>query len=284
MDNAGIAVAAIRAAGLASRISAAWRRRAWPARLQRLHGTLAALAPGREVWLDGGHNPGGGEALATQLAEWGPTHLIVGMKQAKDTAEFLRPLLPHAASLWAVAEPGQHLALPVEAIIAASGGVGRPGRTVAEALRSLDATPGRVLICGSLYPGWGGAEGGRGGTDMIDRLTEADRARWTELWTAYLDFYSTVLPPEQYDYTWKRLMTGDGLYGFGFRHEGQLAGITHYLFHESGWTLQPVVYLQDLYRRRGDAANRWRTAVDRGRGGRRPDRWRHPDVLANATG
>ena len=86
-----------------------------------------------------------------QLAAWGPTHLIVGMKQAKDTAEFLRPLLPHAASLWAVAEPEQHSALPVEAIVAASGGMARPGPTVLEALRKLDRSPGRVLICGSLY-------------------------------------------------------------------------------------------------------------------------------------
>jgi hypothetical protein len=38
---------------------------------------------------------------------------------------------------------------------------------------------------------------------MIDRLTETDWPRWAELWCAYLDFYSTVLPPEQYDDTWR---------------------------------------------------------------------------------
>jgi dihydrofolate synthase/folylpolyglutamate synthase len=151
VDNAGIAVAAIRAARLPVASFAGLSQAEWPARMQRLHGRLAALVPGRELWLDGGHNPGAGDALAAHLAGWGPTHLIVGMKQAKDTAEFLRPLLPHAASLWAVAEPEQHLALPVEAIIAASGGLARPGPTVADALRSLDATPGRVLVCGSLY-------------------------------------------------------------------------------------------------------------------------------------
>jgi dihydrofolate synthase/folylpolyglutamate synthase len=150
-DNAGIAVAAIRAARLGVDRFAGLAQAQWPARMQRLHGPLAALVPGRELWLDGGHNPGAGEVLADHLAEWGPTHLIVGMKQAKDTAEFLRPLIPHAASLWAVAEPEQHLALPVEAIIAASGGVARPGPTIAEALRALPDTPGRVLICGSLY-------------------------------------------------------------------------------------------------------------------------------------
>ena len=82
---------------------------------------------------------------------------------------------------------------------------------------------------------------------MIDRLTQADRPRWTELWTAYLQFYDTVLPPEQYDHTWQRLMSGAGLYGFALRHEGRLAGITHYLFHESAWTMKPTVYLQDLF-------------------------------------
>jgi dihydrofolate synthase/folylpolyglutamate synthase len=153
IDNAGIAVAAVRAAGLQlpDRAFAGLAAAVWPARLQRLTGAVAAMAGGRTVWLDGGHNPGGGEALAEFLRDTGPAHLVVGMKQSKDTAEFLRPLLPYAASLWAVAEPGQHQALPVAAIIAASGGVARPGPTVADALAALDDGPDRVLICGSLY-------------------------------------------------------------------------------------------------------------------------------------
>ena len=154
VDNAGIAVAALRAAGLTlppSAFAHGLSHAAWPARLQRLHGRVAAMAGGRAVWLDGGHNPGGGEALGAFLRETGPTHVIVGMKQAKDSVEFLRPVLPYAASLWAVAEPGQHQALPVEAIIAASGGVARAGPTIAAALAALDGAPDRVLICGSLY-------------------------------------------------------------------------------------------------------------------------------------
>ncbi len=163
-DNAGIALAALRAARPVlpagaltdAALAAGLARAAWPARLQRLTGRLAALLPaGWELWLDGGHNPGAGLALAAQLAAWGdrPVHLVVGMKQAKDTAEFLRPLLGLAASVWAVAEPEQHLALPVEAIVAASGGVARPGPLVADALRGVprEGAPGRVLICGSLY-------------------------------------------------------------------------------------------------------------------------------------
>ena len=157
IDNAGIAVAALRA-GLRVPTMAIARGLAgaiWPARLQRLTGRLAASLPaGWELWLDGGHNPGAGVALAEHLSASGqPAHLIVGMKQGKDSAEFLRPLLAHAASVWAVAEPGQHLARPVGDIIAASGGVARPGPTVVAALAAIarEYPPARVLICGSLY-------------------------------------------------------------------------------------------------------------------------------------
>ncbi len=159
LDNAGIAIAALEASGIAvsdAAIAAGIAAAEWPARLQRLHGRLAqTLPPGWELWLDGGHNPGAGEVLAAHLATWAdrPVHLIVGMKDSKDAAGFLRPLLPHAATLWAVAEPGQHSALPVEAIVAASGGVARPGPHVADALAVIvrEPGPGRVLICGTLY-------------------------------------------------------------------------------------------------------------------------------------
>jgi len=160
LDNAGIAIAALRASGLGvpdPAIAAGVARAEWPARLQRLHGVLAALLPrGWELWLDGGHNPGAGVVLAAHLQTWAdrPVHLIVGMNQRKDAVEFLRPLLSRAASVRAVVEPGQHLAMPVEAIIAASGGVAQPGGRVADALRALareDGRQARVLICGTLY-------------------------------------------------------------------------------------------------------------------------------------
>ena len=155
MDNAGIAITALRASGLTFE-PAGIARAEWPARLQRLTGALAAQLPtGWELWLDGGHNPGAGVVLADYLRGWAdrPLHLVVGMKQSKDAAEFLRPLLDLPAGLWAVAEPGQHLAYPVEAIIAASGGRARPGPTVAGALAQLprEGAPARVLVCGSLY-------------------------------------------------------------------------------------------------------------------------------------
>jgi dihydrofolate synthase/folylpolyglutamate synthase len=165
-DNAGIAVAALRAWNpdwlRAEAIAVGIASAQWPARLQRLRGRLAASLPKEwELWLDGGHNPGAGLALATQLRAWRdaaperPIHLVVGMKRSKAAAGFLAPLLPLSDTVWAVAEPGQHLAIPVEDIVAASGGVARRGPTVAAALAALPRgegrPPARVLICGSLY-------------------------------------------------------------------------------------------------------------------------------------
>ncbi len=159
-DNAGIAIAALRAASLGIPDQAFARGLAiaeWPARLQQLHGKLRALLPeGWELWLDGGHNQGAAEALALQLDAWRdrPTHLVVGMKQSKDAAAFLHQLLVRAASAWAVAEPGQHMALPVEAIVAAADQPMAVGPRVTDALRGIAegaGPPGRVLVCGSLY-------------------------------------------------------------------------------------------------------------------------------------
>ncbi len=92
IDNAGIAIAALRASSLAlagRAYGAGVASAQWPARLQRLTGRLAAALPeGWELWLDGGHNPGAGLVLAEHLAGWSdrPAHLIIGMKQAKDSA------------------------------------------------------------------------------------------------------------------------------------------------------------------------------------------------------
>jgi dihydrofolate synthase/folylpolyglutamate synthase len=156
-DNAGLAIVALRASGLGVPAEAIARGAAtaeWPGRMQRLHGRLAEHLPsGWELWLDGGHNEGAAVVLAELLAGWRdrPLHLVVGMKQTKDPAAFLGHLLPFAASVTAVAEPGQHLALPVEAIIAASHGVATAGPDVRGALSGLRGGPARVLICGSLH-------------------------------------------------------------------------------------------------------------------------------------
>jgi len=63
---------------------------------------------------------------------------------------------------------------------------------------------------------------------------------------AYKAFYATVLPDEEYERTWTRLMSADGIYGLGARLDGRLVGITHYLFHTGIWAHQSC-YLEDLF-------------------------------------
>lgn len=155
IENAGIALTALRLAGVnvtPASLAQGLQQVTWPARLQKLTGRLVALLPtGSELWLDGAHNPGGAEVLAQQLQAWdGPTTLLLGMKKSKDVAEVIRILAPHAAALYAVAEPTQHLALPVDDIIAASGGKALAGPDIRHALAQI-TQPTRVLICGSLY-------------------------------------------------------------------------------------------------------------------------------------
>lgn len=84
---------------------------------------------------------------------------------------------------------------------------------------------------------------------QIRPLTEADAEDWSRLWTAYLAFYSTVLPAEVHAATWARLM-GGAFYdprGMIVLRGGQVVGLVHFLLHRSGWKLEHVTYLQDLY-------------------------------------
>jgi dihydrofolate synthase/folylpolyglutamate synthase len=165
IDNAAMAIAcAERLEGFGiddAALRAGAAHAVWPARLQRLtDGPLAALLPAAwELWLDGGHNPAAGVALADQAASWRdrPLHLVVGMLATKDAGQFLAPLARHAESLVAVPVPGSQAGLPageIEALAAEMGFRAISAPDTAAALREITAKqtrPGRVLVCGSLY-------------------------------------------------------------------------------------------------------------------------------------
>ncbi len=160
IQNAGAAITALRALGRdAAACEAAVTRAEWPARMQRLrHGPLVDLAPQVELWLDGGHNPAGGAAVAATLARMPTreTHLICGMLNTKDVAGYMQPLAGQVTRLHAVSIPGEKNTLPAETTRDAALSVGIPAEaaaSVASALAGIAAqTPGaRVLICGSLY-------------------------------------------------------------------------------------------------------------------------------------
>jgi dihydrofolate synthase/folylpolyglutamate synthase len=166
IENAGAAIAALRAAGFAlpaSAYEAGVAGADWPARLQRL-GTgqlIRLLPPGAELWLDGGHNAAGAEVTAAALADLEervpkPLALVCGMLATKEAAPFLKSFAGLARRLVAVPVPHEQ---------------GRPPEVLAETARALGfqadvaedveaalarlageiAAPPRVLITGSLY-------------------------------------------------------------------------------------------------------------------------------------
>lgn len=160
VQNAGTALAALRALGATdAQARAAVTQAEWPARMQRLrHGPLVDLAQGAELWLDGGHNPAGGQALAATLAAMParPTHLVCGMLNTKDVAGYLRPLADHAASLTAIDIPGEPNTLPATQTADAARQIGMTAHVAQDAAQAVERLvtrhPGaRILICGSLY-------------------------------------------------------------------------------------------------------------------------------------
>jgi dihydrofolate synthase/folylpolyglutamate synthase len=155
IENAGISLAALRYIGKGD-AEAAMTQVVWPARLQRLRrGPLVKAAGLSELWLDGGHNPAAGEALALALLEMPrrPVHLICGMLNTKDVAGYLRPLAAQAKSLTAVEIPGEANTLSAEETATAARSAGietRVANSVDAAVASLPQDV-RILICGSLY-------------------------------------------------------------------------------------------------------------------------------------
>jgi dihydrofolate synthase/folylpolyglutamate synthase len=116
----------------------------WPGRLQRLgQGPLTALAPGREIWLDGGHNADAGAAIARHFNE--RVHLIIGMLASKNPLAIVDPMEDRLASLSVVAVPGSE-SHPA----AAFGPRAQYRANLEDALRSIEGE-GPVLIAGSLY-------------------------------------------------------------------------------------------------------------------------------------
>ncbi|WP_296640256.1 bifunctional folylpolyglutamate synthase/dihydrofolate synthase [Roseinatronobacter sp.] len=159
VQNAGTAIAALRALGHGAGADAAVTRAEWPARMQRLRqGPLVDALPGGTLWLDGGHNPAAGQAIASTLAAQGdrPLWMICGMLNTKDVTGFMQPLAPHARRLYAVSIPGEAATLSAQATAEAARGAGIEAVEAESVLAALQAiaaedSSAQVLICGSLY-------------------------------------------------------------------------------------------------------------------------------------
>ena len=161
-DNAALAVAMLRHQAAITvpeaALSAAMEWTRWPARMHLLGpGPLTDLLPeGSQVWLDGGHNPDAGAAIAKTLESGPPVDVIIGMLKNKDAPGFLTPFVHKIASLHAVPIPGHDHHDPEDLcqLVRSSlniTDVDTSGNVATSLSQLAAADPTNVLICGSLY-------------------------------------------------------------------------------------------------------------------------------------
>ncbi len=167
--NAGTAIAALRAADLCKLTSPALEaglvKAEWPARMQRLASghLLDAVPVGSELWLDGGHNPEGGRAIAAALADLEervprPLVVVLGMLASKDHETFLRNFAGLARHLIAVPITDHEKTTAPDIIVATAAKIGIPSQaayTFRQGLSKIGQLgiepPPRIIITGSLY-------------------------------------------------------------------------------------------------------------------------------------
>ena len=162
-DNAALAIAMLRhqtaihipEAALAAAME--WTR--WPARMQTLSaGPLTDQLPtGSTVWLDGGHNPDAGAAIAKTLEDGPSIHVIIGMLMNKDALGFLTPFAHKIESLSAVPIAGHEHHDPKDLCDWAQNSFkiadARHANSITDAIEQLAGrqVSANILICGSLY-------------------------------------------------------------------------------------------------------------------------------------
>lgn len=134
----------------------------WPGRLQPLTEAhwLRQLPEGSHLWLDGGHNPAGGKAIADWVqAERGAEakiHLICGMLGNKDAVGFLQSLAPYIEHAWMIPIPHEPKSALPEKLVAQAKTIGASATActnLAAALAEITqkGKAVQVVIAGSLY-------------------------------------------------------------------------------------------------------------------------------------
>ena len=154
VQNAGLAIAMLRhqakfqVSQEAMQLGPAKAR--WPARMQRMGN--GPLTGERDVWLDGGHNPSAGNAIASavdgrfNLTITEPFHLIIGMLDNKNPQALLDPLGDRVRTLQVVPVPG-HDSHPASAF----GEDAMARDDLEDALMNVPDDDYPILIAGSLY-------------------------------------------------------------------------------------------------------------------------------------
>ena len=170
LANAAAAIRALKAAGFDlsnSDIETGLQQAEWPGRMQKLNeGMVFEIAPfGAEIWIDGGHNPGAGQAIAETMAELEerqprPLFMITGMINTKDPVGYFSAFVDMARHVYTVPVTGSDAGIDpvVLAGEAAKAGISaQPALDVSQAMELMKEDwgdmdqPPRILIGGSLY-------------------------------------------------------------------------------------------------------------------------------------
>ncbi len=170
IDNAGLAIATVRALGDArignAEIAKGLAATRWTARMELLEpGYLHTLVPeGTEIWLDGGHNPSAGRAVSAALADLDeraprPLVLVTGLLNTKRSDGYLKPFAGLVQKVLTITIPGEQNAIPAAELAQqaiAAGLDAQACRGLEDAVRLAgqvtgQGNPARVVIGGSLY-------------------------------------------------------------------------------------------------------------------------------------
>jgi len=143
----------------------------WPARCQPLQpedfGLEVNGGEPPEIWLDGGHNPNAGTALAATMADLEeqvqrPLFLVLGMMNNKDASAYLESFRTLAAAIFAVPIPDQENGASPQSLCAAAKEAGLTAHIADDVTSALQRIVSqnksadhmrapRILIGGSLY-------------------------------------------------------------------------------------------------------------------------------------
>jgi len=87
---------------------------------------------------------------------------------------------------------------------------------------------------------------------LVRPVRRNDYEQWLPLWEGYNAFYgrsgATALAADITAMTWSRFFDAyEPVHALVAESEGQLVGLTHYLFHRSMISIAPICYLSDLF-------------------------------------
>jgi len=169
LDNAALAMAAIRLAEIKvtpEAFAKGMLNVTWPGRLERLpNGKITKnFGDQADIWIDGGHNPSAGEAIAAELIRQNAggarnTLLICGMINTKEPFGYFKPFKALSAEVLTVPVAMSEAGIPPEVLAesAKSAGLetqsfGSLDEAITAASRRYNSEPDlRILFCGSLY-------------------------------------------------------------------------------------------------------------------------------------